>query len=75
MEYIGNVYTATSDRRGNITIVRKYDAASCFLQGDDAADLQASIERLESEQYPIGPFPNFATHLDAVLDAYESVIR
>ena len=75
MEYIGNVYTATSDRWGNITIVRKHDAADCFLQGQDANDLQACIDRLETEQYPIGPFPNFATHLDAVLDAYEPVIR
>jgi hypothetical protein len=75
MTYEGNVYTVSDNRWGNITITRKHDGANCFLQGDDSNDLRASIARLENEYYPVGPFVNFAQHLDAVLDAYESIIR
>ena len=73
--YNGNVYTVKDDRQGSMTITRKYDGASCFLQGDDTIELRESITTLETIVYPTGPFQTFEAHLDAVLDAYESVIR
>jgi hypothetical protein len=75
MQYDGNVYTAKEDRTGNIIIVRHHDGANCFLQGDDATDLRTQLEALDVISHPSGPFQTYAQHLDAVLDAYESVIR
>ena len=75
MTYEGNVYTVTDDTWGNLTITRQHDSANCFLQGEEANELRASILQCEDFTYPIGPFQNFAQQLDALLDQYESIIR
>jgi hypothetical protein len=75
MRYNGNVYKLDTDVIGNITITRRHDGASCFLQGDDTNELYLSLDALDNTVYPSGPFKNYKAHLDAVLDAYESVIR
>jgi len=68
MTYKGNKFGAIVDRSGSITIVRKSDGATAFLQGDDTLDLHESLAKMDSIEYPIGPFQTYEQHLDAVLD-------
>lgn len=75
MTWDGAAYRATEDRAGNITITRKYDGATAFLQGDDTLDLRESLERLEEIDYPSGPFSDIYQHRDVVLDQYDTVME
>lgn len=76
MIYDGEIYRAVI---GNIgaTITRKTDGASVFMQGDDANEIASQMDALDAtaeKGYPIGPFKSYAQHIDAVLDAYDSVL-
>ena len=75
MTYQGNKFGAIVDRCGFITIVRISDGANCFLQGDDTLDLQESLLKMDSIDYPTGPFQTYEQHLDAVLDQYETIMQ
>jgi len=75
MTYNGNKFAAIVDRMGRITVVRKSDGADVFLQGDDTLDLHKSLLKMESIEYPIGPFQTYEEHLDVVLDQYETIMQ
>lgn len=73
----GYKYRVQTDRFGNALITRLRDKASVYLQGDDAVEVESQLDALEATAetgYPIGPFPDYASHLDAVLDAYDTVM-
>jgi hypothetical protein len=77
MIYDGIKYRAVI---GNIgaTITRKSDGASVFMQGDDAVEVESQMDALDAtaeKGYPVEPFQTYAHHVDAVLDAYDSVMR
>ena len=74
----GHKYSVKTDRFGNAEIVRLRDNASVYLQGDDAVEIESQMDALEATAengYPIGPFADFESHLDAILDAYDDVLR
>lgn len=71
----GNHYSAIQDQTGNITITRKRDMASCYLQGDDAVEFIDNHRILDAIEYPSGPFKTQAEHVDACLDAYDEVME
>lgn len=70
----GNKYSAKEDRMGNVTILRKSDMKSCFLQGDDAVEFLDNHRILDAIEYPSGNFKTLAEHIDACLDAYDDVL-
>jgi hypothetical protein len=70
----GHKYSAKEDRMGNVTILRKSDGASCYLQGDDAIEFLDNHRILDAIDYPSGPFKTAADHVDACLDQYDSVM-
>ena len=74
MRLNGNKYSAREDRIGNVLILRKTDMASCYLQGDDAVEFLDNHRILDAIDYPSGPFKTLADHVDACLDAYDSVM-
>ena len=74
MRLLGNKYSAIEDGQGNITITRKVDGATCYLQGDDAIEFMDNHRILDAIEYPSGPFKTPAEHVDACLDAYDEVM-
>lgn len=73
----GYKYRVQTDSFGNALITRLHDKASVYLQGDDAVEVESQLDALEATAetgYPKGPFPDYASHLDAVLDAYDTVM-
>lgn len=66
-------YSAVEDRMGNVTITRKRDLASVYLQGDDAVEFIDNHRILDAIDYPSGPFKTIAEHVDACLDEYENI--
>jgi hypothetical protein len=73
----GYKYRVQTDRLGNALITRLHDKASVYLQGDDAVEIESQLDALEAtaeKGYPIGPFVDYASHLDAILDAYDTVL-
>src|SRR5215475_8222075 len=68
MIYEGKFYRAVI---GNIgaTITRKSDGASAWMQGNEADQLQTVLDKLETYNYPRGPFKTLAEHTDVILDA------
>jgi hypothetical protein len=74
MRLNGNRYSAVEDRMGNITITRKRDLASVYLQGDDAVEFLDNHRILEAVDYPSGPFKTLAEHVDVCLDAYADAL-
>ena len=77
MIYDGNKYKAVI---GNIgaTITRKSDNAEVFMQGDDRDEIESQMDALDAtaeKGYPIGPFKSYEQHIDAILDAYDDVMR
>lgn len=75
MTLIGNKYTAKEDRSGSITIRRKADGATCYLQGDDAIEFIDNHRILDAIEYPSGPFKTSTEHVDACLDQYDAVLE
>lgn len=78
MTRTGYNYRVQTDRFGNALITRLRDKASVYLQGDDAVEIENQLDALEAtaaKGYPIGPFVDYASHLDAVLDAYDTVMQ
>jgi len=71
MTYLGEKHTAVVGW-GNLLITLN-GTKEVFLQGDDSNSLRADIEALDEIQYPSGPFPNYAAHLDALLDQYDTI--
>jgi hypothetical protein len=71
----GNSYTATEDHMGNVTIRRKSDGATCYLQGDDATEFVDNHRILDAIEYPSGLFKTSAEHIDACLDSYDEVLE
>jgi hypothetical protein len=77
MTRTGYNYRVQTDRFGNALITRLKDKASVYLQGDDAVEIESQLDALEAtaeKGYPIGPFADYASHLDAILDAYDTVM-
>lgn len=73
----GYRYRVQTDRFGNALLTRLKDKASVYLQGDDAVEIESQLDALEATAqggYPVGPFEDYASHLDAVLDAYDAVM-
>ena len=73
----GYLYRVQVDRFGNALITRLKDRASVYLQGDDAVEIESQLDALDAtaeKGYPIGPFVDYASHLDAILDAYDTVM-
>jgi hypothetical protein len=58
-----------------ITIVRLSDNATVFLQGDEEGELERQLGALDHIEYPFGPFSDYESHLDVVLDQYDSVME
>jgi hypothetical protein len=78
MTRTGYKYRVQTDRIGNALITRLSDKASVYMQGDDAVEIESQLDALEATAengYPIGPFVDYASHLDAILDAYETVLQ
>ncbi len=75
MRLNGNHYSAVEDRMGNVTILRKSDMATVYLQGDDAVEFLDNHRILYAIEYPSGPFKTSAEHVDACLDAYDEVMQ
>ena len=71
----GNHYSAKSDSFGNVTILRKSDLATVYLQGDEAVEFVDNHRILDAIEYPSGPFTTQAEHVDACLDAYDEVMQ
>ena len=71
----GNHYSAKTDGLGNVTILRKSDLASIYLQGDDAIEFVDNHRILDAIEYPSGPFQTAAEHVDACLDQYDEAIE
>ncbi len=74
----GHKYRVQTDRFGNALIVRLHDRANVYLQGDDAVEIESQLDASEataSNGYPAGPFEDYASHLDAMLDAYDAVLQ
>lgn len=69
----GNRYSATEDRMGNVTIRRKSDGATCYLQGDDATEFLGNHRILDAIEYPSGPFKTARQHVDACLSEYDVI--
>lgn len=77
MTRTGYIYRVQTDRFGNALITRLHNKASVYLQGDDAVEIESQLDALEAtaeQGYPTGPFADYASHLDAVLDAYDTVM-
>lgn len=77
MTRTGYKYRAQTDRFGNALITRLHDKASVYLQGDDAVEIESQLDALEATAqggYPAGPFEDYASHLDTVLDGYDAVM-
>ena len=77
MTRTGHIYKVQTDRFGNALITRLSDKASVYLQGDDAVEIESQLDALEAtaeKGYPIGPFRDFESHLDAILDPYDTVM-
>jgi hypothetical protein len=73
----GHLYSVWTDRFGNALITRLQDRASVYLQGDDAVEIESQLDALDAtaeKGYPIGPFKDYESHLDAILDAYDTVM-
>lgn len=75
MRLNGNRYSAVEDRMGNVTILRKSDMKTVYLQGDDAVEFLDNHRILDALDYPQGPFRTAAEHVDACLDAYDEVMQ
>jgi hypothetical protein len=75
MKLNGNHYSSKSDRFGNVTITRKSDLATVYLQGDEAVEFDDNHRILDAIDYPSGPFNTLAEHVDACLDAYDEVMK
>jgi len=75
MRLNGNKYSAKSDRFGNVLILRKFDMATVYLQGDDAIEFEDNHRILQAIEYPSGPFKTLEEHVDACLDAYDEVME
>ena len=75
MRLNGNRYSAVEDRMGNVTILRKSDMKTVYLQGDDAVEFLDNHRILDAIEYPSGPFQTAAEHVDACLDAYDEVMQ
>ncbi len=74
----GYMYRVQTDRFGNALITRLRDRASVYLQGDDAVEVESQLDALAATAqagYPIGPFADYASHLDAILDAYDTILK
>jgi hypothetical protein len=71
----GGKYESKEDRMGNFTITRKSDGASAYLQGDDANQHRADLEKLDKIKYPSGPFKNYEQHHDAIASQYDDVMQ
>ena len=77
MTRTGYLYRVQTDRFGNALVTRLSDKKSVYLQGDDAVEVESQLDALEASAetgYPKGPFEDYASHLDAVLDAYSEVM-
>lgn len=70
----GNKYVAKEDRMGHVTITRKTDGASVYLQGDDAVEFLDNHRILGTDTYPNHLFKTLADHVDACLDAYDHIL-
>ena len=75
MRLNGNHYSARDDRYDNVTITRKSDLATVYLQGDEATEFTDNHRILDAIDYPTGPFATSAEHVDACLDAYSEVFQ
>ena len=73
MRLSGNHYSAKDDSWGNVTITRRSDLATIYLQGDEATEFIDNHRIFEAFGYPYGPFKTSAEHVDACLDAYAGV--
>lgn len=47
---ITSLYDYRHDSRGDVTITRLHDSATCFLQGDSASDFDEQVKCLEALQ-------------------------
>lgn len=74
MNLYGNHYSALSDRLGNVTITRKRDGATVYLQGDDVEQFMEIHAGLYELEYPSGPFKTREEHVDACLNCYDDVM-
>lgn len=77
MVRIGHKYSLKTNGFG-AEIVRLHDGASVFMQGDDAVEIESQMDALEATAetgYPKGPFADYESHLDAILDAYDTVLQ
>jgi hypothetical protein len=70
MRLSGNHYSAKDDSWGNVTITRRSDLATIYLQGDDATEFIDNHRILNAIEYPSGPFATLAENVDACLDDY-----
>ena len=73
-------YDCTEDRFGNCTITRLSDMASCYLQGEEAAELLVSLDA--SETLWLHPtarrkelFGSLEAELDLILSDYDAVLE
>ena len=73
MQLNGIHFSARDDSHGNVTITRKTDLATIYLQGDDAIEFIDNHRILDAIEYPSGPFATAAEHIDACLDVYTEV--
>jgi hypothetical protein len=74
----GHKYSVRTDRFGNAVIAQLSDNASVYLQGDDAVEVESQLDALDATAaggYPIGPFQDYESHLDAILSAYDDVLK
>src|ERR1700690_1959342 len=71
MTHTGYNYKVQTSRFGSALITRLRDGASVYLQGDDAVEIESQLDALEAtaaQGYPTGPFVDYASHLDAILE-------
>ena len=73
MRLNGIHFSTRDDSRGNVTITRKTDLATIYLQGDEAIEFIDNHRILDAIEYPSGPFTTAAEHIDACLDVYSDV--
>ena len=73
MRLNGIHFSARDDSYGNVTITRKTDLKTIYLQGDDAIEFIDNHRILDAIEYPSGPFTTAAEHIDACLDVYSEV--
>lgn len=80
-------FTYDEDSMGNVTITNPEGTHDVFLQGDSADSLLAEIAELDKiwfrrygptrsfRRKPFGPFADYESHLDVILDAYEDIME